>query len=96
MIFPIQSEQRRKSCSISSASVVVRRTILVPRDLRWRDRSEAWRSAEFARQRVNEGADVDWVIQLAKAVGFFSVWMTVFADDIQMCARLRRSFPGTR
>ena len=66
------------------------------RDLRWRDRSEAWRSAEFARQRVKEGADVDWVIQLAKAVGFFSVWMTVFADDLQMCDRLRRSFPGTR
>ena len=66
------------------------------RDLRWRDRSEAWRSAEFARQRVKEGANVDWVIQLAKAVGFFSVWMAVFADDPQMCDRLRRSFPGTR
>ena len=66
------------------------------KDLRGRDRSEAWRGAEFARQRVEEGADVGWVMQLAKAVGFFSVWMSVFADDIQMCARPRRSFPGTR
>lgn len=66
------------------------------RDLRWSKRREAWGQAEFARQRVEEGADVAWVIELAKAVGFFSVWMAVFADDPQMCDRLRRSFPGTR
>jgi len=66
------------------------------RDLRWRKRREAWGQAELARQRVKQGADVDGVIELAKAVGFFSVWMTVFADDLQMCDRLRRSFPGTR
>ena len=66
------------------------------RDLRWSKRREAWGQAEFARQRVEEGADVAWVIELAKAVGFFSVWMAVFADDPQMCNRLRRSFPGTR
>lgn len=66
------------------------------RDLRWRKRREAWGQANFALQQVKKGADVEWVIQLAKAVGFFSVWMTVFADDPQMCDRLRRSFPGTQ
>ncbi|MCY4606966.1 MAG: hypothetical protein OXE49_22275 [Gemmatimonadetes bacterium] len=66
------------------------------KDPRWRKRRTAWRRAEWARQRVEEGADADWVIQLAQARGFFSVWMTVFADDPQVCDRLRRSFPGTR
>ena len=66
------------------------------RDPRWRKRRAAWRQAELARQQVKQGADVDWVIELAKAVGFFSVWMTVFAADSQICNRLRRSFPGTR
>lgn len=66
------------------------------RDLRWRKRREAWGQANFALRQIKKGADVEWVIRLAKAVGFFSVWMTVFADDPQMCDRLRRSFPGTR
>ncbi len=66
------------------------------RDLRWRKRREAWGLAKSAQQLVKQGADIDWMIQLAKAVGFFSVWMTVFADDPQMCDRLRRSFLGTR
>ena len=49
-------------------------------DMRWRSRREAWRQAEHTRKRIDEGADiVDEVIELAKAVGFWSVWMTVFA-----------------
>ena len=66
------------------------------RDLRWRKRREVWRQAKSAQQLVKQGGDVDSAIQLAKAVGFFSVWMTVFADNPRMCHRLRQSFPGTR
>ena len=67
------------------------------RDLRWRDRREAWRQAEHARQRVEDGAAViDEVIGLAKAVGFWSVWMTVFAGQPHVCRLLRQGFPGTR
>ena len=67
-----------------------------PKDPRWRKRRAAWGRAEWARQRVEEGADVDWVIQLAQARGFWSIWMTVFADDPQVCNRLKQIFPGTR
>ena len=68
----------------------------LPKDPRWRKRRAAWGRAEWARQRVEEGADVDWVIQLAQARGFWSIWMTVFADNPQVCNRLKQIFPGTR
>ena len=51
------------------------------KDPRWRKRREVWRQAEIARRKFEEGADIDWVIMLARAVGFWSVWMTVFAND---------------
>ena len=68
-------------------------------DLRWRKRREAWGQAEHARQAIRNGAGpnaVDLVIELAAAVGFWSVWMTVFADNQQVRDRLRQRFPGTR
>ena len=67
------------------------------RDLRWRKRREAWGQAEEARRRIEEGADaVDCVVRLAMAVGFWSVWMTVFAAHPEVSDLLRQSFPGTR
>lgn len=35
------------------------------------------------------------IVVTAKAVGFFSVWMTVFADEPQMLQALIENFPGT-
>lgn len=66
------------------------------RDLRWRKRKEAWRTAEFARDKFDRIGDIDRVVELAKATGFWSVWMTVFNGHPQVCDRLRRCFPGTR
>ena len=67
------------------------------RDLRWRKRREAWRQAVEARRVFEDRTDVvDWIVQLAVAVGFWSVWMTVFADHPQVCNFLRQRFPGTR
>ena len=66
------------------------------RDPRWRKRREAWGKAIYARREVEAGGDVDMAIVLAKATGFWSVWMTVFADHPRICERLRRCFPGTR
>jgi len=65
-------------------------------DLRWLKRREAWRVATRAKRSVSDGANGDIVIELAKATGFCSVWITVFADDAQFCDRLRQCFPGTR
>ena len=66
------------------------------RDQRWRKRREAWGKAEFARSRFEQGADSDMVVQLAKATGFWSVWMTVFAVHPKIRDHLRQCFPGTR
>ena len=66
------------------------------RDPRWRKRRSAWGYAEFARKKLEEGADIDLVIMLARAVGFWSVWMAVFANHPQVRSRLQRCFPGTR
>ena len=65
-------------------------------DLRWIRRRRAWGKALFARERVQEASEIDWVILLAEETGFWSVWMTVFADNPEVSARLQSSFPGTR
>ena len=65
-------------------------------DLRWRKRREAWRTAEMARQSIAEGDDPEWVIRLAQASGFWSVWMAVFHEYPDVCDRLEGGFPGTR
>ena len=64
-------------------------------DLRWRKRREAWEVARVARQRYRGNRDADLVMDLAKAHGFWSVWMTVFAEPSAVCDRLRQVFPGT-
>ena len=66
------------------------------RDPRWRKRREAWGQAVIARHSIDAGGDADMAIELAKATGFWSVWMTVFDGRPRICERLRRCFPGTR
>lgn len=65
-------------------------------DRRWRKRRAAWGQAEEAKRRIAEGADPCWVLVSAKNIGFWSVWMTVFAEHGQICAQLQKAFPGTR
>ena len=65
-------------------------------DLRWRKRREAWCTAEVARQRFAEGADLELVILLAQESGFWSVWMAVFHEIPNVRERLEAGFPGTR
>ena len=65
-------------------------------DLRWRKRREAWGTAEEARRRFADGADLELVILLAQASGFWSVWMAVFHEFPDVRARLQGGFPGTR
>ena len=65
-------------------------------DLRWRKRREAWRTAEMARKRIAEGDDPEWVVRLAQASGFWSVWIAVFHEYPNVRERLEGGFPGTR
>jgi len=71
---------------------------LSARDRRWLKRREVWGVAliEYRKiQRRNTEEQRDSTLQVAIARGFWSVWMTVFADDEDMRNRLRQWFPGT-
>jgi hypothetical protein len=67
-------------------------------DRRWMNREEAWRIAVEARndlQTEDTPIHRKRIVELAMAKGYWSIWMTVFADDPQMRAELIRKFPGT-
>lgn len=62
-------------------------------------RMETWLKAESAKSDIaaepQSSTLRDYVVKLAEETGFFSVWMTVFSGDADMCIRLIRAFPGT-
>lgn len=66
---------------------------------RVRQRMEVWLKAESAKADIKANPQLDlvrkYVVKLALDTGFFSVWLTVFSDDADMCLRLIRAFPGT-
>lgn len=71
---------------------------LTGRDLRWIHRRDAWRRALDAKQRLQalpHEAMKAQIIETAEAVGFWSVWLTVFQEDLDMKRRLLDAFPGT-
>ena len=63
-------------------------------------RREAWllalESKEAVRARPHLVELRDAAVRLALAYGFFSIWMTVFADDLDMRQRLIAAFSGTQ
>ena len=73
-------------------------------DRRWKKRSEAWDIATECRQDLRQSGSPEVrklvlksVLKLARTNGFWSVWMTVFADDQEVCRQLcaPEVFPGT-
>lgn len=70
-------------------------------DRRWMNRREAWDLAVRAKDRLakcpTEFTDDmrEQIVDTAHAKGFWSVWMTVFADDPAMRNRLLHALPGT-
>lgn len=67
------------------------------KDLRYVYRLEAWDTAQLARSKLDKKhMDAELVIVLAKATGFWSVWMKVFEGNVEVRGRLRDAFPGTR
>ncbi len=69
------------------------------RDARWRQREEAWSTAEFCRERYESLNQTDealrFVLDVARGLGFLSVWLSVFAEYPPVKLRLIRVFPGT-
>jgi uncharacterized protein (TIGR02646 family) len=70
---------------------------------RWDDRREAWHKASIAKKLIANTATSKAVAAKAKVMaistvqghGHWSIWMTVFSDDVDMQARLIEAFPGT-
>lgn len=66
------------------------------KDKRWQERLETWNKAERYLQKFSEGhADLEAVCDLAKSCGFWSVWMTVFKDHLDVKQALIEKFSGT-
>lgn len=70
-------------------------------DRRWQKRLEAWRIAQRAHTRhcANppiDAKDIESIRELALQTGFFSIWLTVFANVPAVCVDLIQSFPGVR
>lgn len=67
-------------------------------DKRWAERRSAWEIANHAKRRLR-ACDVpamrEQIIDTATAKGFFSIWMTVFDEDLQMKKDLIAAFKGT-
>lgn len=67
-------------------------------DRRWLHRREAWGRAERARDCLavsDNDATRKSIVEQATALGFWSIWMTVFASDEDMRRRLIHAFTGT-
>lgn len=68
-------------------------------DRRLLNRREAWDIAQRALERLarnNSHIDFcDQIIDHAKDKGYWSIWMTVFSNDVYMRNRLINAFPGT-
>ena len=65
---------------------------------RWRGRYEAWGKAQRALarlDRLNRDELREQIVDTAISNGYWSVWMTVFAEDADMRQRLVEKFTGT-
>lgn len=68
------------------------------RDRRWHKRKEAWGVALLARQALAQNPSEELRVSIAQTAlsrGFWSVWMAVFHDDLDMRRRFMNWFPGT-
>ena len=80
---PIQKDDKdRRATSRNSAFIKARESL------------EGWRQIKDAPETYKSVMKTQIMIT-AVAEGFFSVWMTVFADEPQILQALIESFPGT-
>jgi uncharacterized protein (TIGR02646 family) len=66
------------------------------KDLRWNDRREAWDKATRYRGKYEAGMiGADDIIELCRADGHWSIWMTVFVNIAAIGLALIAALPGT-
>ena len=66
-------------------------------DRRWQNRYDAWGKATEVKKTLLESSDKESMRKMIAimAESYFSIWLTVFADDPDMCCRLIAKFKGT-
>ncbi|HYO51479.1 HNH endonuclease [Archangium sp.] len=67
-------------------------------DRRWMHRLDAWGRAREAREDLSKSDNEitrRLIVNQATALGFWSIWMTVFASDLDMRQRFITAFVGT-
>ncbi len=72
--------------------------LLTKNDRRWSKRKDAWDKAARARSYLESQPSEQMraiIVDMALSTGFWSVWMTVFAEDRDMLRRFLSCFPGT-
>ena len=71
-------------------------TDYLPNDKRWLKRDKVWQLAKKYKQKYNaKQIDIETIIDLAKANGFFSVWFSVFDLHFAVKLALIKAFEGT-
>jgi uncharacterized protein (TIGR02646 family) len=67
-----------------------------PKDKRWQERKEVWTLTQrYLSKYENNFCDIETIIDLALAKGFWSIWMTTFQDYSEIQEALIKSFAGT-
>jgi uncharacterized protein (TIGR02646 family) len=67
-------------------------------DLRWSDRRDAWTTAvdwQRSFEQFRSPESIELLLKTVRKTGFFSVWYTVFCDDLEIRNALSSAFPGT-
>ncbi len=67
-------------------------------DLRWLQRQQAWGKAQHSLERLHQRDSLEMreqIVESAQANGFWSIWMAVFANDLEMLHRFVEVFSGT-
>lgn len=65
---------------------------------RWMNRRDTWNIAQRAGKNLLKNNTPEMrtqIVDTALARGFWSIWMTVFKNDVDMLNRLIQAFPGT-
>ena len=67
-------------------------------DRRWMNRRDTWNLAQRARQNLLNNNTIqmrEQIVDTALARGFWSIWMSVFQDQVDMLNLFIQAFPGT-
>ncbi|MCY1078373.1 HNH endonuclease [Archangium lansingense] len=98
---PGLTDEQRKSAQRTIALTGLDKTPMTQlqaSDRRWMHRLDAWGRAKNARAclaKDDSETTRQLIVDQATALGFWSIWMTVFASDLDMRRRLIAAFAGT-